>query len=276
MKRNKFEKIKLSEIIQNKKCFNTRYYYYKNDNINKPTIIFFHGLNHSSSKYNYTFEEDGSIHKNYFLDKLKSIGNLLLYDRPEELIRFKHEEGSKLNFDFKYCSFNNHITQLHNFLIEKKINKPYILISHSFGSLFALKFAQKYSNEIKHVFLIDPIQFTKKVADKHFISPKKNLQKIINSINTSKKNIEKELSQIDSYTYSRIDYFIPKIDCKLTTFFNIDTKLDNKLIKQYVKELKGFNSNNYNNYFYYDRDHYLTETNPQGLVTKIKKELNKL
>ena len=27
------------------------------------------------------------------------------------------------------------------------------------------------------------------------------------------------------------------------------------------------------NYFFYDRDHYLNETNPQGIITKIKDEL---
>ena len=41
----------------------------------------------------------------------------------------------------------------------------------------------------------------------------------------------------------------------------------------YLEELKKYNPS-MTNYFFYDRDHYLNETNPQGLITKIRKGLD--
>ena len=61
-------------------------------NNKKFTIIFFHGKNHASLQYNYTYE-DGKVRKNYFLDKLSGIANLFMYDRPEEMLRFNYESG---------------------------------------------------------------------------------------------------------------------------------------------------------------------------------------
>ena len=244
------------------------------------TIIFFHGTNHSSLKYNYTFETDGTTRKNYFLNKLSDLGDLVLYNRPEEMLRFNYEEGiSNCDVEYPNYTIESHITKFHRFLKDENIKPPYVLVSHSIGSLYALKFSQKYPREVKHVFLIDPTQYTEKVA-KEFYSPsisKSDLEKhtqIIKNPKSSKTKVEKSLSILDSNTYS-IPYFEPKIKPPLTTFFNVDTtsSVHQDLTLPYIEELKKFNSN-YSNHFYYDRDHYLNETNPQGLVTKIKKELN--
>ena len=248
---------------------------------NSFTIIFFHGTNHSCLKYNYTYEPDGTTRKNYFLNKLGDVGDLFLYNRPEEMLRFNYEAGiSNDGVDYPSYTINSHITNLHKFLIHEKIKPPYVLVSHSIGALYALKFAQKYSKDIKHVFLIDPIQYTEKVA-KDFQVPsisKSDLEKhmvVINNPKSSKEKVEKSLSVLDSNTYS-IPYFIPRVKCPLTTFFNVDTKSNThiKFTLPYIEELKKYNPTNYTNYYFYDRDHYLNETNPQGLVTIIKKELN--
>jgi pimeloyl-ACP methyl ester carboxylesterase len=243
------------------------------------TIIFFHGTNHSSMKYNYTYETNGTSRKNYFLNKLSELGNLFLYNRPEEILRFNYENGiSNCGVDYPNYTIDTHITNLHHFLHLEKIKPPYVLVSHSIGALYAVKFAQKYSKETKHVFLIDPTQYTKKIAKEFYSPPISNsdLEKhtqIIKNPKSPKNKVEKSLSVLDSNTYS-IPYFTPKLECPLTTFFNVDTKttIHQKLTLPYIEELKKYNSK-YNNYFYYDRDHYLNETNPQGLVTTIKKEL---
>ena len=195
------------------------------------------------------------------------------------MLRFNYQKGiSNCGVEYPNYTIDTHISIFYKFLNHEKIKPPYILVSHSIGSLYALKFAQKYSKETKHVFLIDPIQYTEKIA-KEFYSPpisnsdlEKHIQ-IIKNPKSSKKKVEKSLSILDSNTYS-IPYFIPKIKCPLTTFFNVDTKseIHHKLTLPYLEQLKKYNSK-YNNYFYYDRDHYLNETNPQGLVTTIKKNL---
>lgn len=142
---------------------------------NNFTIIFFHGTNHSCLKYNYTYEPDGKIKKNYFLNKLSNISELFLYNRPEETLRFNYEQGISNNgVSYPNQTIDSHITNLHKFLVDEKIQKPYVLVSHSIGSLYALKFAQKYPKETKHVFLIDPIQYTEKVARDFFIPPISN------------------------------------------------------------------------------------------------------
>ena len=92
----------------------------KNNNL---TIIFFHGTNHSSLKYNYTYEIDGTKRKNYFLDKLSELGNLFLYNRPEEMLRFNYEEGiSNCGVDYPNYTIDTHITNLHHFLKLEKIS----------------------------------------------------------------------------------------------------------------------------------------------------------
>lgn len=259
-----FERIKLGKMKNNK---------------NGLTIIFFHGTNHSSLKYNYTYEADGTTRKNYFLDKISELGNLFLYNRPEEILRFNYESGkSNCNVAYPNYTIDTHITRLHQVLRTNGIKPPYVLVSHSIGALYALKFAQKYPKETKHVFLIDPTQYTEEIAKEFYTSPisKTDLKKhtqVIKDPKSSKNKVEKSLSVLDSNTYS-IPYFKPQIKCPLTTFFNVDTKstIHQELTLPYIEELKRYNSN-YTNYFYYDRDHYLNETNPQGLVTKIREAL---
>ena len=100
-----------------------------------------------------------------------------------------------------------------------------------------------------------------------------NHLEVINTPNSQKTTVKKSLTALDSNTYS-IPYFKPKIECPLTTFFNVDTNdyIHDEHTVPYVTELEKYNPD-MTNYYFYDRDHYLNETNPQGIVTKIKKEL---
>ena len=142
---------------------------------NNFTIVFFHGTNHSCLKYNYTYETNGSVRKNYFLDKLSNVANLFLYNRPEEMLRFNYEEGkSNCGVDYPNYTIDSHITNLHKLLSHEKVKPPYVLVSHSIGSLYALKFAQKYTKDTKHVFLIDPIQYTEKISKQLYKPPISN------------------------------------------------------------------------------------------------------
>ena len=153
------------------------------------------------------------------LKKITSLINyidsdLLLYNRPEEVLRFNYENGvSNCGVDYPNYTIDTHITNLHYFLKLEKIKPPYVLVSHSIGALYALKFAQKYPKETKHVFLIDPTQYTKKIAKEFYSPPISNsdLEKhtqIIKNPKSSKNIVEKSLSVLDSNTYS-IPYFTP-------------------------------------------------------------------
>jgi len=271
--------VNLQKVVQNYKRVEIDLQKSK-DKSNNFTIVFFHGMNHASHKYNYTYVDGVKIRKNYFLNKLGSIADLFLYDRPEEMLRFNYEQGkSNCHVDYPNNIIETHVTNLHKFLLHEKVKGPYVLVSHSIGSLYALKFSQLYPGETIHVFLIDPIPYTSKIAKKYFSSQKlleseiTNHLEVINTPNSQKTTVEKSMTALDSNTYS-IPYFKPKIECPLTTFFNVDTNdyIHDNLTVPYVTELEKYNPN-MTNYYFYDRDHYLNETNPQGIVTKIKKEL---
>ena len=92
-----------------------------------------------------------------------------------------------------------------------------------------LNLPRNIPKKLKHVFLIDPIQYTEKIA-KEFYSPSisnSDLEKHTQIIKNPKssKNIVEKVYVLDSNTYS-IPYFKPKLQCPLTTFFNVDTNIN--------------------------------------------------
>ena len=240
------------------------------------TIIFFHGLGHSYKKYNYVYEEGKKPKKNNFLNKLSKISQLLIYNRPEENIRFYIEENKSIeDLCYPKGDINSNIINLKKFLEIKNIKKPYVLIAHSLGSLYALQFAKKYSNLIKYVFLIDPPQFTRKIAKEEFTYKKLSNKEITNIVDKIKKNPTKSgklLEKLDNNTQN-ISYIKPNINCPLMVFWNLtNNKRNTELTIEYDKILQK-NNKNYSHYFYRNRDHYLNETNPIGIINKIKKYL---
>lgn len=251
----------------------------KSGTYNDYSIIFFHGHNHPAFNYNYIYENNIRKRKSYFLDYLKQLSTLFIYNRPEETFRFNKDKGLKTNMNtylklLKKTNINWHCKYLYEFLKKNKIKPPFVLVAHSIGSLYALKFAKMFPDKTKQVFLLDPPQFTPYIAKKVFsnkLSKKKItylLQKLENNPNNNK-----ILEKLDSHIIS-IPYFSLNLNVPLYCFFNIDTKSDNKLIYQFNKLLQKLNPDNYTVIFYKDRDHYLNETNPLGITNKIKKFIN--
>jgi pimeloyl-ACP methyl ester carboxylesterase len=60
-----------------------------------------------------------------------------------------------------------HIKAVHHTLKRLKVQKPYILVGHSLGSLLALHYANKYPNEVERLVLLSPpVYFTSAEAKK--------------------------------------------------------------------------------------------------------------
>ena len=248
----------------------------KTGKYNGYSIVFFHGHNHSAFNYNYIYENDIRKRKCYFLDYLAQLSTLFIYNRPEEMFRFNKEQGENTNMSMysqivKKTNVEWHCKNLCEFLERCKVKPPYVLVAHSIGSLYALKFAKMFSTKIQQVFILDPPQFTPYIAKKYF-SNKLSKKDISNFIQKLIKNPDnyKIIQKLDFHTES-IPYFTPKLNGPLYCFFNIVTDSDNKLIYEFNELLKKINPDNYQPLFYKNRDHYLNETNPLGIVNKIKK-----
>ena len=248
--------------------------YSKTGKYNGYSIVFFHGHNHSAFNYNYIYEDGVRKRKCYFLDYLQRLSTLFIYDRPEEMVRFNNTENKKTDFELylkliKKTNINWHCKNLNEFLKVKKVKLPYVLVAHSIGSLYAVKYAKMFPEQIKQVFILDPPQFIPSIARSVFSNKLSNIEitrLVVKLIKTP--NNEKILRKLDYHAES-IPYFLLNLDCPLYTFFNIDTNGDNKLTYMFNDLLTKLNTNNYQAIFYKNRDHYLNETNPLGIVNKI-------
>ena len=110
----------------------------------KGTIIFQNGAGSSIGAWsaNHTFFEC-----------IKQFGNLFLYDRSGL---------GKSSPDFSVSASNPITAELVNSklsqLLEKiNIKAPYILVSHSYGGIYAGYFARKYPNSVAGMLMIDPV-----------------------------------------------------------------------------------------------------------------------
>lgn len=56
------------------------------------------------------------------------------------------------------------VSNLRKILIEKGLDPPYLLVSHSFGGAYIRSFASQYPEEIAGLVFVDPIDFTKKIG----------------------------------------------------------------------------------------------------------------
>ena len=88
-----------------------------------------------------------------FLDCVRKLGNIFLYDRsglgksPADLsMSLKNPMTAKL--------INTKLTIL---LKKRHIKLPYILVAHSYGAMYAGYFARKYPRLVKGIILIDPV-----------------------------------------------------------------------------------------------------------------------
>ena len=74
------------------------------------------------------------------------------------MVRFNNAENKKTDFELylkliKKTNINWHCKNLNEFLKVKKVKQPYVLVAHSIGSLYALKYAKMFPEQIKQVFI---------------------------------------------------------------------------------------------------------------------------
>ena len=119
--------------------------YHPNPNSSfKGTIIFQNGTGSSFEAW--------SANKTFF-ECIKQLGNLFMYNRSGL---------GKSSPDFSVSSANPITAELVNLkliqLLERnRIKSPYILVSHSYGGLYAGYFARKYPDSVAGMLMVDPV-----------------------------------------------------------------------------------------------------------------------
>ena len=110
----------------------------------KGTIIFQNGTGSSLEAW--------SANKTFF-ECIKQLGNLFMYDRSGL---------GKSSPDFRVSSAKPITAELVNakliqLLERNRIQSPYILVSHSYGGLYAGYFARKYPESVAGMLMVDPV-----------------------------------------------------------------------------------------------------------------------
>tara|TARA_Y100000590_G_scaffold465956_2_gene639795 strand:+ start:1294 stop:2073 length:780 start_codon:yes stop_codon:yes gene_type:complete len=233
------------------------------------TIVFFHDLNHSAFNYNYTYKNGIKSNPCYFLEYLSKISRLFIYDRPEETLRFNILRKKTTNIEnykkiLKKTNLNEHCKQLRAFLKFHNILPPFVLVSHGLGSLYLLKFANLFKEDVFKIILVQPYEFTPKIGLTMLCNKQKDtdIDTLLEPVTT--KNIEK----IDLHCIA-VPFFNIKVEKPIYAIFNVST-VDESKVKKMSEFFKKQNYKNYSESFYKDRSEFLNQTNPLGLAYKIK------
>ena len=148
------------------------------------------------------------------------------------------------------------------------------MLSHGVGSIYALKFANLFKDEIKKIIMIQP----------YILTPKNGMSILSNK--QSNENVDKLLDTLTNENITKLDlhhwaipFFNVNLKLPIYTFFNISTDEKDKVevtkLKQYSDFLKKNNPANYKEFYYKDRSKFLNQTNPLGLAYNIKYAIEK-
>jgi hypothetical protein len=113
----------------------------KNNQINKPVIVFENGMADAYDRWK------------TIIDEVSKTNAVFAYNRP----RIGESEDDSLPPTTEHI-----VNNLRELLLEKGLKPPYLLVSHSFGGAYIRSFASYYPDEIAGLIFIDPIDFTKK------------------------------------------------------------------------------------------------------------------
>jgi pimeloyl-ACP methyl ester carboxylesterase len=113
----------------------------KNNQINKPVIVFENGM------------ADTYVRWKVIIDEVSKTNAVFAYNRP----RIGESEDDSVPPTTEHI-----VNNLREMLLAKGLKPPYLLVSHSFGGAYIRSFASSYPNEIAGLIFIDPIDFTKK------------------------------------------------------------------------------------------------------------------
>jgi len=116
----------------------------KNNQINKPVIVFENGMASPYNSWKTIIDEVSKTHVTFN------------YNRP----RIGESEDDSIPPTTKHI-----VDNLRKMLLEKNLKPPYLLVSHSFGGAYIRSFASYYPNEVAGLIFVDPIDFTKKGND---------------------------------------------------------------------------------------------------------------
>jgi pimeloyl-ACP methyl ester carboxylesterase len=178
-------------FLEDNKDPSAHIYYRVNDSVdNRPTVLFIHGLSGSSSAW---VEYENKFKDNY---------NVISYDL--------RGHGKSKRYD-KYIDYqvSEFVNDIHILLKHLNIKKLFI-VSHSFGTLFALDFVLQYQDMIEGVVFLSPnFNIDKKWLGTVMLPVTKSLELLPSN---SKTNIKKVGRHIDYSKYLNSgDWNIPRM-----------------------------------------------------------------
>jgi pimeloyl-ACP methyl ester carboxylesterase len=171
----------------------------KNNQINKPVIVFENGMADSYDRWK------------AILDEVSKTNAVFAYNRP----RIGESEDDSLPPTTEHI-----VNNLRKMLLEKGLKPPYLLVSHSFGGAYIRSFASYYPNEIAGLIFIDPIDFTKKgdMGDQPYLE------------------IGLTQHQIDSIFGQPYKNFIEKLYTEMPRYYVEEVKISRQLTKTDFEE----------------------------------------
>ncbi|MEI8047910.1 MAG: alpha/beta hydrolase [Bacteroidota bacterium] len=166
----------------------------KNNQINKPVIVFENGMADTYDRWK------------AIMDEVSKTNAVFAYNRP----RIGESEDDSLPPTTEHI-----VTNLRKMLSEKGLKPPYLLVSHSFGGAYIRSFASYYPNEIAGLIFIDPIDFTKKgdMGDQPYLE------------------IGLTQHQIDSIFGQPYKNFIEKLYTEMPRYYIEEVKISRQLTK---------------------------------------------
>jgi len=166
----------------------------KNNQINKPVIVFENGMADTYDRWK------------AIIDEVSKTNAVFAYNRP----RIGESEDDSLPPTTEHI-----VTNLRKMLMEKGLKPPYLLVSHSFGGAYIRSFASYYPNKIAGLIFIDPIDFTKKgeMGDQPYLE------------------IGLTQHQIDSIFGQPYKNFIEKLYTEMPRYYVEEVKISRQLTK---------------------------------------------
>jgi pimeloyl-ACP methyl ester carboxylesterase len=116
----------------------------QNDKANKPVVVFENGLASSFGSWDTIVKE------------ISKTNAVFRYNRP----RIGESEDDSVP-----PTIDHIVNNLRKMLLQKGLQPPYLLVSHSFGGAFIRSYASMYPAEIAGLVFVDPVDFTQKKGD---------------------------------------------------------------------------------------------------------------
>ena len=147
------------------------------------------------------------------IDEVSKSSAVFSYNRP----RIGESENDSIPPTTKHI-----VDNLRSLLLQKGLEPPYLLVSHSFGGAYIRSFASYYPGEIAGLIFIDPVDFTKKkgYGDLPYLE------------------IGLTQHQIDSMFAKPYDNFLEKLYAEMPKFYVEEVKISGEL---HAKEFEECN-----------------------------------